>query len=1155
MLKFRRSMCVLLFGTLSFLGSGVRADVTGSILGVVRDPTSAVIAGVQITVTNTETNQTQSTQSDGTGQYRILALSVGSYRLEASAQGFQKFVTTGIDLTVNEQKRVDITLQVGSIEQAVEVNATAVQVETTNTQLGEVIDTKKVLSLPLNGRSYIDLLGLQAGVVPTTVGSMQQDRPVSGDLSAGNISVNGQRETANAFLVNGGDVTEGRNLGAAVIPNLDAVAEFRLLTNSFDAEYGKFSGAIMNAVTKSGSNGIHGDVFEFLRNDKLDARNFFDPSRGVFRRNQFGYAVGGPLWKNKIFWFTDYQGTREARGISSGLLTVPSAVERGGDFSGEGVLTGSVQGPYWAQVLSNRLGYTVSNLEPYGGCNDPANCVFPGDKIPQKAFAPPTLPTMKYIPLPNFGSNLFSTAGQNQTVRDDKAGQRVDINNQKTGNWYVYYYFDDSTLRNPFGGANLPGFPTVTPQRAQQAVLSNTKVFGPGTVNEARVSFLRSSVVTDKPTAGFGKLSDLGFVENKGLGIFPSGPPGFEGLPPLSFDLLGVSVGTNTLTTTQPDNTWSFSEALSKIVGPHTLKMGGEFRYFQINERNVCGPNGSFEFSGSETGSDFADYLIGAPVGYTQCSMQFLDSRTRYGGAFFQDSFRVKPNITLNYGLRWEVSMPWYDTQNKIETLVLGEQSTQFPTAPKGWVVPGDPGIPTTLAPTRYNNFAPRLGLAYSPGFSEGALGKIFGGPGKTSIRASFGIYYTSIEDLNLFYEVGDAPYGLYWPSIVPPLFELPFQDRGDGRSQTQRFPFVFPIPGSPANKTLNYSVFLPIQGSPGYDIHNKLPYAEHYNFSIQRTLTPATVLTLAYVGTQGHKLIAQRESNPGNPQLCLSLMGSGVMPGTQECGPSGELGVYTRPDGSVVNGTRGPFGPNFGSNSFTSNIANSNYNALQVTVERKAADITFLGAYTFSKAMDDSSAYGESVNFTNYRLSRALSQYDLTHNFVFSYNWSLPFDKAAALPKRLTQGWSLIGITRFATGFPVGISQSGDLSLLGASGVNEPNFVGGLVIQDPRNAGGDGRPNGYFNRSAFTSGPLGGIGNSNRRFFHGPGLNNFDMALHKTTKVREGMAVEFRAEFFNAFNHAQFNNPNGNFASGRFGHVRSAKAPRIGQLALKFVW
>ncbi len=1138
------------------------ADVTGSILGTVRDETAAVIAGVKVVATNLETNQSAMASTDSFGQYRILALPVGRYKVEASAPGFQKFLVTDVTLDVNEQRRIDVTLKVGSVEQQVQVSANAVQVETTNTQLGQVIDQKKVLDLPLNGRSYIDLLGLQSGVAPTTSGSIQQDRPVSGDLSSGNISVNGQRETANAFLVNGGDVSEGRNLGTAVIPNLDSVAEFRLITNSFDAEYGKFSGAIMNAITKSGTNGFHGTAFEFLRNDKLDSRGFFDPEKGVFRRNQFGYAVGGPAIKNKVFWFTDYQGTREARGISSGLVQVPTPAQRQGDFSGQNAFVDSagdptsVQGSYWAQVLSKRLGYTVSAGEPYSlpNCTSTLNCVFPGGIIPQRAWSAPAVATMKYIPLPNSGDSFLTTAGYAQNVRDDKAGQRVDILTQKTGNWFVYYYFDDSTVYNPFG-ANVPGFPTVTPTRAQQGVVSNTKIFGPTAVNEFRASFMRTATTTNEPQAGFGKISDFGFVTGPGtLGIIPSGPPGYEGLPNIGF--LNFNIGSPTLTTFQPNNTWHFADNFSKISGRHTLKFGGEFRYYQINERNVCAPNGSFNFDGSETGSDFADYLLGAPVGYTQCSMQFLDSRTRYGGLYGQDSFRVKPNLTLNYGLRWDVNMPWYDTQGKIETIVPGLQSTVFPTAPKGWVVPGDPGIPSTLAPTRYNNFAPRVGLAYSPGFSDGILGKIFGGPGKTSIRAAFGIYYSSIEDLNLFYEVGDAPYGLYWPSILPPLFEEPFRTRADGSSQGQRFPFVFPIPGDPRNKTLDYSVFLPIQGSPGYDIHNHVPYAEHYNFTLQRSLSKDTVLSLAYVGTQGHRLISETESNPGNPALCLSLRGTGVLAGTPECGPFGELGTYTRPDGTVINGTRGPLGPNFGSNGFTSNIANSNYNSLQISVERKAADFTFLAAYTYSKAMDDSSGFGEWINFMNYNLSRALSAFDQTHNFVVSYNYAVPLDRAfRSLPKRLTEGWSLNGITRFASGFPISISQSGDRSLTGTSGVDAPNFVGGLVINDPRNAGADGVPNEYFNRSAFTSESLGGVGNANRRFFHGPGLNNFDFGLHKDTKIRESMAVQFRAEFFNIFNHTQFTNPSGNYASSLFGVVTSARDPRIGQLSLKFLW
>ena len=1157
-----RRSCVLLVGLVSFVASSsLRADVTGSILGVVHDATQAVVAGAKIVATNNDTNLTRETVSAVDGSYRILALPAGTYRVTATAAGFQQYTTTDIDVKVNDQLKIDITLQVGSVQQEVDVTANAVQVETASTQLGDVIESKKMLALPLNGRSYIDLLGLQAGVVPVTSGTMQQDRPVSGILSPGNLSVNGQRETSNAFLVNGGDVSEGRNLGAGLIPNLDSIAEFRLITNSFDAEYGKFSGAVMNAITKSGTNGIHGDAFEFIRNDKFDARNFFDPTKAELRRNQFGYAMGGPFWKNRLFWFTDYQGTKQVQGASTGLVSLPTPDQRQGIFDPAAFVDANgnpltVNGGYWAQTLAQRLGYGVKNGEPYSfaGCTLTSDCVFPGGVIPQRAFAKPAIGILPYIPLPNIdpANGLYADAGQRNVVQDDKAGQRVDFINQMTGNWSFYYHFDDSNVLNPLN-ASVPGFTSVTPSRAQQIVMSNTKTLGPTAVNEFRVSFFRTATVTNKPKTSYAKLSDLGFVTGIGtLGINPSGPPGFpQTVPPEYFN--NFSIGVNTLTTFQPNNTWHVSDGFSKVLGAHTLKFGGEFRYLQINERNTCAPNGDFSFDGSETGIDFADFLIGAPVGFNQCSQQFLDSRTRYGGAYVQDTYKLKPNLTLNLGLRWEVSMPWYDTQGKIETIVPGLQSTQFPTAPLGWVVPGDPGIPSTLAPTHYNNFAPRLGIAYTPGFTDGVLSKIFGGPGKTSIRASFGIYYTSIEDLNLFYEVGDAPFGLYWQAPNPTMFDLPYQTRADGSSQTQRFPFTFPTPGSPANKTLDYSIYIPISYSPGYDIHNRLPYAEHYNFSVQRELSKSTVLTLAYVGTQGHKLISQYDANPGDAALCLQLNAEGATP---TCGRHGENVTYTLPNGTKVFGTRDRLGPNFSQgNTFTVNLANSNYNAAQVTVERKAADMTFLAAYTFSKAIDDSSGFGQWVNFSNYRLSRSLSAFDITHNFVASYNWAIPFDRAfGSLPKRLTQGWNITGITRFAGGLPVGLSQSGDYSLVGSGNTDVPDRVGPVVIQDPRKAGPNG-PNTFFLPDAFATGPLGQFGNANRQFFHGPGIINTDFGMMKRTAITESMAVEIRAEFFNIFNHTQFYNPDGNFNSSLFGVVTSARDPRIGQISAKFYW
>ncbi len=1195
----------------------VRADVTGSIQGVVRDRSQGAIAGAQLTIVNVETNLKYTATTGADGSYRILALPVGMYKLTVNATGFRPFVETDIILKVNDQQEIDVTMEVGSAQQEViNVEANAVQVQTESTQLGDVIDSKKMLALPLNGRSYVDLLGLQAGVAPATASTIGGDRPVSGILNAGNISVNGQRETANAFLVNGGDVSEGRNLGTGFIPNLDSVEEFRLITNSFDAEYGKFSGAVMNAITKSGTNAFHGDAFEFLRNDAFDATNYFAPSKSELRRNQFGYTLGGPIWKDHLFFFSDYQGTRQVQGAETGLVTVPTAAERQGQFdpsvfattnsAGQSVPT-TIDGPYWAQVLSQRLGYTVTQGEPYSvvGCTSTTQCVFPGGVIPQAAWAPPASHILAYIPtatLPGAVNN-YSNNSQRNVANDDKIGERVDFNNKLTGNWSWYYGYDNSSVDDalPAGGQpNVPGFPTDTPSRAQQFVMSNTKTIGSTAVNEARATVFRNVLHKDNPAGSFASLSSLGFVTGANtLGIAPL--PGYpEYMPQVSLSLIGLNIGVPTLNTFQPNTTYTVSDVFSKSAGKHTWKFGGEFRYVQVNERNYASPNGQFTFDGSATGSDTADFLLGATCvscggAYIQAAKQVLDSRTKYGGAFAQDSWKVTQNLVLNLGLRWEVSTPWYDTQGKIQTWVPGKQSTVFPLAPEGLIFPGDPGIPRTLAPTRYNDFGPRLGLAYSPGFTDGILGKIFGGPGKSSIRAAYGIYYTSIEDLNLFYEVADAPFGLYWQSPASVMFDQPFLIRSSGQSLGQRFPYTLPIPGAASNKDLSFDVFEPINYSPGYNIHNKVPYAEHFNLSIQRELTRSTVLTLAYVGTAGHRLIAQDEANAGNPALCQQLSAEGafdVTAQTSGCGPGAENDVFQLPTATVPCNTASPtplpgcvYGTRIRSSAFpyalqTTNYcpgsatlvcygygntntlltANSIYNAGQITVERKANDVTFLAAYTFAKALDNASGFGDLVNFINPKWSRGLSSTDITHNFVASYIWAIPFDRAFGnAPKRLTQGWQIQGITRFATGFPIQLNQgSGDYSLYGSSSTDMPNRVGPVQIVNPRNAN-PGCPTVtgcYFLPSAFAVNMTPGtFGDANRRFFFGPGFNQTDFGMSKHTAINERFSFDVRFEFFNIFNHAQFMNPDGNISDTNFGIVTNARDPRIGQVSAKFYW
>jgi len=395
----------------------LNAEVTGTVSGTVTDSSGATIANAPVVLRNANTGLERRVRTNTSGDYEFLAVPVGeNYSVRVEAPGFRAAVQTDIKLEVNQKYRGDFKLTVGAVTQTVEVTGAASQVDTTSTQLGDVIGEKKITTLPLNGRSYIDLLGLQAGVIPVSSGASQHDRFVSGNGDTGQVSVNGQRETSNSFMVNGGDVEESVENGASIVPTLDSIEEFRLLTNSFNAEYGRFSGAIVNVVTKSGTNEIHGSLFEFLRNEKLDARNYFDPQRGVFKRNQFGGTIGSPIIRNKVFFFGDYQGTREIRGVSSGQVNVPSVLERGGDFSDVATInpnynqfTGSVRSGTstgeFADVLTKRLGYTVSPNEPYwfSGCTTNSQCVFPGATgpfIPQAAWSPVAVKTLKFIPTP-----------------------------------------------------------------------------------------------------------------------------------------------------------------------------------------------------------------------------------------------------------------------------------------------------------------------------------------------------------------------------------------------------------------------------------------------------------------------------------------------------------------------------------------------------------------------------------------------------------------------------------------------------------------------------------------------------------------------------------------------------------------------------------
>ena len=722
------------------------------------------------------------------------------------------------------------------------------------------------------------------------------------------------------------------------------------------------------------------------------------------------------------------------------------------------------------------------------------------------------------------------------------------------------YYFYDKYLQS-VPNLFLPGFGSDYYGRSQVADIGLSKTLSPTSVNELRFGLTRLRFLIHAPTGGTGVTpKSLGFEEGPDtLGISPSLPqyahvPNIHLNNGLSFGASGGPLGVT-------ETTFQVMDNFSRVIGKHTITFGGQFRYNQLTEYNG-GSNGDFTFNGNETGVDFADFLIGAPVSYTQGQGFPSYGRSRYFGLFGQDSWRVRNNLTLNYGLRWDVSRPWSEKNGQLETLVLGLDSTRFPGSPTGWVFPGDPGIPSTLAPTRYNNFAPRLGLAYSPSFDSGMLQKLTGGPGKTSIRVGYGLFYSTFEGATNFNEIGDAPFGIFYGSPAPPQFVTPFVDRATGFVEGQRFPVALPTTDTP----INWANFLPIGTSPAFWHRNVLPYTEEYQLSIERQVGQATLVKASFVGAQGHHLLSSLEANPSDPAICLSVSQSSQVTDGRVCGPGNETGVF-HPIGGGDVVARGPFGQDFSSNGYFITIGKSSYNSLQLSVRQRLSRLEFLAGYTYSKSLDNGSGYGEQINFLNPGL-RALSAFDVRHNFVLSYDYQLPIDRLHG-PSRLVKGWRLSGITRFSSGLPVTLVETDDNSLLGTGGagaiglpIDTPVYTPGPLNKSDVRSG--LKP--YFNPALFTQETVGQLGNASRRFFSGPGLNNWDMALLKDTTITETVKLQFRVELFNAFNHTQFQQPDGNIsdpftvdpttkAVSGFGTIHSANPARIMQLSLKLLF
>ena len=1146
---------------LAFATGPARADnVYAKIRGTVTDSSGAVVPGATITARNTSTGLTYSADSGPDGNYEFLQLPApGVYDVQAEHSGFRTFQVRGVPLSLEQIYVLDIEMELGTVTQTVRVEASVSQVESTSIELGTTINSRSIVDLPLNGRNWIQLQQLQPGVVAASDGR-------------GNYATNGSQADQNSYLINGTDNNDFALNTPQITVSPDAIAEFKMVTNTINPEYGRNSGAIVNAVIKSGTNQLHGDGFDFYRDTSLNARNFFAPSPAVFHRNQFGGTVGGPIRKDKTFLFFSYQGDRTVRPESSedclcnspGSPTVFTPAQRNGVFPD--LATSTNRSPF---PLVGDNGQTFPAGTPY-------STIFPAGIIPTVDFNSISSNLMsKYIPLPTVG-NLYEF-NPVVTGLDDQYLTRIDHTISARDSIWGYFLWERSprTQTLPFIGATVPGFGETDKEHWQQYTAAWNHTFGATMLNEARFGYTRlnySSVTPQTPMTP----SSAGFT-----GITPQHTSG-EGLPVIN--LLNPSHLSIGFSTDGPqsriDQTYQATDNLTKVVGTHTFKMGFDMRRFEIYSPFSHINDGVFNFdhnSAHTTGDSGADFLLGIPDNYQQGSGDILNERTQEYYSYFQDQWKTRRNLTLTYGVGWSIDTPAVDNYHDNHAGIAfrpGQQSTVFPTPPTGYVFQGDAGV-NAFGTTKYTHFGPRFGFAYNPDW-----GWLTGAPGKTSIRAGFGIYFNRFAGEPALQTQGSPPFAENSFGVadistaalpLTPSFANPFVDIAGKGSEANKFPYT-PSP------TPNFSLYEPLFVSV-YDPNISIPYSENFNFTAQRELSGSMVLTLAYVGALGHREIMAYELNPGiNPKGCAA---------TPACASNAGLQPVLFPNNFKYPGNI------FASIGDVATVGNSNYNSFQASLEKRFTHgLQFLAAYTWSRSLDDGSGFentgfggsgsggfGElrSINpFNRQAADYGPSIFDATHRLVINYVYALPslrkFNAFAWLPSRLTDGWQISGITTFQSGFPLDVIDSAFPSLtssfytfytcVGCAGWDVPNIVGPVQYRNPRTTNAT-TSNQWFTPSAFAAPAPGTEGNAGRDALRGPGLNNFDFALEKNIQlVGESKYIQLRFEFFNLFNHAQFdsNGIDTDFNSANFGKETAAyngsisgtPGPRLIQLGVK---